>query len=184
MAKTSGSNRGGGGSNSSAKVSKALASAEASIRHNKYETGVVVDSNGNEILRKGGGSRNVGFTDNELSLMKNAIFTHNHPYGLTDSFSSSDIRSAIKANVAELRAVTPSYTFSLKRPKEGWGNVAEVMADYSKAKYKIDERMRRYKSRYKGNKSTASRRATIVETNLVIKELSKTRGWKYSHKKV
>ena len=63
--------------------------------------------------------------------MKDCVATHNHPGGLQfaentwgrigNSFSMEDIGLAIVSNLAEIRAVTPVYTFSLKRPANGWG---------------------------------------------------------------
>lgn len=63
--------------------------------------------------------------------MKDCVLTHNHPRGwgfsekslgrIGNSFSPADIYLAVSANLSEIRAVTPTYTFSLKRPKTGWG---------------------------------------------------------------
>ena len=63
--------------------------------------------------------------------MKDCIFTHNHPRGwqepekslgrIGNSFSPADMYLAIAHNVSEMRAVTPNYTFAMKRPEEGWG---------------------------------------------------------------
>lgn len=57
-----------------------------------------------------------------------AIMTHNHPRALNQtgikrigsSFSRMDMMTAVRYNAREMRAVTPTYTFSMKRPKGGW----------------------------------------------------------------
>lgn len=193
MAKTSGGNRGGGGNSNSSKVKKALASAEASIRHNKYETGVVIDSNGNEILRKGGGKRYVSFTKDETAKMKDAIITHNHPSAvgksgisaIGNSFSVEDILLATSNNAKEMRAVTPTYTFSIQRPKNGWGGATstQIKSVYERANKRTRDKLETYISRYKGDRAKAIERANVLHFNLVMKEVSKRFGWKYSHKK-
>ena len=104
---------------------------ENEIRMNKnFETAVAFDSKGNKVIDKRGQATSVSFTDQEVSLIKDTIFTHNHPRGwkadanslrrLGNSFSPQDINMAIKGNVSEMRAVTPHYTFSMKRPAKGW----------------------------------------------------------------
>lgn len=111
--------------------------AEDKIRKNKsFETAVVFDKNGKEIFRKKGKATSVAFTHSELSGFKDSIFTHNHPRGwkhkendlrrIGSSFSIGDVRVAIKADVTEMRAATPLYTFSIKRPKNGWKMTADV----------------------------------------------------------
>lgn len=42
-----------------------------------------------------------------------------------NSFSLHDIEIAIKHNVREIRAVTPTYTYSISRPSRGWGITAD-----------------------------------------------------------
>lgn len=51
--------------------------------------------------------------------MKDGVLTHNHPSGMV--FSSEDIILAMKADLAEVRAVTPrGDIYSVKRPADGW----------------------------------------------------------------
>ena len=111
---------------------KKIVEAEDKIRMNRsFETAVVFDESGNEVYRKKGAKSSVSFYDNEIQLFKNKIFTHNHPGGWKfddnsikragSSFSSNDVVTAIRSDMKEIRAVTPHYTFALKRPSGGWG---------------------------------------------------------------
>lgn len=113
-------------------VTKRITMVEDEIRMNKgFETAVVMDKDGNIVVDKRGSKYQVAFQKNELALMKDAVLTHNHPRGwgfknneighIGNSFSYSDIALAMTADLAEIRAVTPLYTFSLKRPESGWG---------------------------------------------------------------
>ena len=144
MAKTSGGVRGGSGKSN--KQSRAIAVAEESIRHNRYETAVAYDSKGNLLLNKKGGSRSVSFTKDEIAKLEDSVFTHNHPSALWQtgiraigtSFSHQDLTFAVNANLKEIRAVTPTYTFSIKRPKNGWGvSPKQVKAAYDRAERKV-----------------------------------------------
>ena len=111
---------------------KKIVEAEDKIRMNRsFETAVVFDESGNEVYRKKGAKSSVSFYDNEIQLFKNKIFTHNHTGGWKfddnsikragSSFSSNDVVTAIRSDMKEIRAVTPHYTFALKRPSGGWG---------------------------------------------------------------
>lgn len=87
--------------------------------------------------------------------MKDAILTHNHPGGwrysendimhIGNSFSVEDIMLAVSQDISEIRAVTPLYTFSMKRPEKGWGiDWQEVKKEYTNAKNSIDRYMQDY----------------------------------------
>lgn len=109
-----------------------IASTENDIRMNKkFETGVIFDKIGEIIIDKRGASYSVSFTNEECKKMKDCIFTHNHPRGwgypdrslgrIGNSFSPEDVFLAVRWDLAEMRAVTPNYTFTMKRPENGWG---------------------------------------------------------------
>jgi hypothetical protein len=109
-----------------------IIAVEEKIRKNKsFETAVLFDENGIELIRKKGGKRSVRFSTDELNQFADKILTHNHPGGwqydkgsimhVGNSFSPADVFLAVNHNLAEVRAVTPMYTFILRRPKAGWG---------------------------------------------------------------
>jgi hypothetical protein len=105
-------------------------SEEDVLRPQHLETVVWFDPMGHPIGRKTGQPSLVGFTAAELTTMKDATLTHNHPLGwaypATDprragnSFSENDFHFAVAADVAELRVVTPLLRFSAERPPGGW----------------------------------------------------------------
>jgi hypothetical protein len=166
---------------------------ENKIRMNKqFETAVVFDSNGNIVVDKRGAATSVRFSEKELSMMKDCVFTHNHPRGWSakegtigrvgNSFSIEDITVAVANDVAEIRAVTPTYTFSMKRPGNGWGvGIAELRGDFDKA----DMDMRR-KMNSLINKTTTRKewdqavdRAQSLHFHIIWKELSRKYGFEY-----
>lgn len=190
MAKTSGGVRGGSGKKGG-KQERAIAVAEGTIRSNKYETAVAYDNKGNLLLNKKGGSRSVRFTDSEIAKLKDSVFTHNHPSALGKtgvraigtSFSHQDLTFAVGANLKEIRAVTPTYTFSVKRPKNGWGvSPQRVKAAYSRAEKEVRMEMDKYLNKV-GRTKTSYDRANASYYNQINKRVADKFGWEYSHKK-
>lgn len=190
MAKSSGGVRGGGNRTSGLVVS--LRKEENSIRNNTYETGIVLDSKGNVLLRKKGGAGSVEFNKSEVALMKDAIFTHNHPSALTkqgvyrigNAMSRADLVTAVSSNMQEMRAVTTAYTFIMRRPKKGWNATpSQVDRAVRQAEKKVREKMEVYIARYKGDERTAINRANVLRWNMVNREVAKKFGWIYKHHK-
>lgn len=111
------------------KMVKHIVGLEQKYRNNKDETLHFFSPSGDIIKSIGGKGAQVQF--DIKSIPANTIMTHNHPRSLGlkgiksigNSFSADDIASAVKVNAKEIRAVTPTYTFSLKRPKGGWGGL-------------------------------------------------------------
>ena len=93
---------------------KAIHSIEDKIRNQNYETAAIVDKDGNVLLNKDGGQRQVGFTPLEGKLMKDNTLTHNHPS--SSMFSEEDIACFVRNEMQEIRATTrEGVTFSVKR---------------------------------------------------------------------
>ena len=95
---------------------KALSSAENRIYDGNTETAIVIDQNGKMLLDKSDGEKSqVAFTNEETSLMENAILTHNHPSSTT--FSWQDLQLLVMKNLSEIRAVAKNggLVYSLKR---------------------------------------------------------------------
>ena len=192
MGRNSGGNRGGGNRGVvSTKESVAVRNIEMGIRNNKFETGVVIDKNGNEILRVKGKRYKVEYSVNDIIKMKDNILTHNHPYAvgkkgvlsIGTSFSREDIDAAIVADVKEIRAVTPKYTFSLKRPKGGWGvSRYEMYSKYREVNSRVQKKLVSYIVDNKFS-NVSKERAMVLESHLTIKELAKYYGWGYSKRK-
>lgn len=172
-------------------LTKAVSDVESNIRQNKsHETGVLFNKDGNIVIDKRGGSRSVQFTKDECLLMNDGIFTHNHPgawgYSENDirrignSFSIQDIALAVGNNLAEMRAVTPNYTFSMKRPDGGWGiSVKELMKLYND-----ENRNLRLEFTRRINKDTLTiSQASATHFHILWKRLSKKLGFDYSKMK-
>jgi hypothetical protein len=111
-------------------VEQAVRAQEDAIRHDAVESAYAFDQQGNLILAKTGTEDEVAFTAGELALLKDAVVTHNHPPELAlppddltaqgHSFSLDDLQLAARAQVAEIRVVTSTWRYSIKRPVAGW----------------------------------------------------------------
>ena len=77
--------------------------AEKEIVAQDYETAIIIDTDGNEILRKDGGKGEVSFTKDEIVKLEGCTLTHNHPSGA--SFSDEDVQAVVKLKLAEIRVV-------------------------------------------------------------------------------
>ena len=126
--------RGGG-------LARALSVAESSIRDRAVENAYIFDAQGNEVWRRIEGEMHQMSSNpkvNELmnrlaqnsrrvsipsDKMLNNIVTHNHPGSPMNSLSDGDVLGAIRGNAKEIRAVTSGFTFSMKRPRGGWGKI-------------------------------------------------------------
>lgn len=173
---------------------QAIIEKEKGIRIQKgFETAFVFNRNGEVILNKDGEKRKVEFTNYDVKLMKNAILTHNHPSGwsyqarsimrIGNSFSSSDINLAVISDLYEIRAVTPEYTFVLRRPDTGWGvSINDLHVAYEEIKDIVQKELNSYVSRMDYNQSSCDR-ASILHFHKLNKLLSKKFGWHYSKHK-
>lgn len=171
-----------------AKMVKNIVGMEQKYRRNKDETLHVFNSNGDIVTSIGGKGARVVFDPKKVPA--NSILTHNHPRALGangikrigNSFSSDDISSAITTNAKEMRAVTPTYTFSVKRPKGGWGVSAgearKAFADANRTVYK----QRNSYLKKTGWKDSNIARADVTHFHKVMKILAKKYGWDYSKK--
>lgn len=181
----------------------ALANTEASIRNDLTESIYAFDKNGKLI------SSNSAGTNHNVAIpkgynYKDAVFTHNHPgSGLGNniagrigrSFSGNDLAVAITHDAAEIRAVTKNYTYSLKRPKNGWGisSSKEVLKIANSIKRRHDGVFNREYSRImpKLNRgeitseyaNQALDRADVAGINGVLRGVAKKYGWSYTRKK-
>lgn len=109
---------------------------EAKIRNRRTEKGYIIGADGQIISESVKGTRNKAkFNVSDLRHAKDAVLTHNHPgTGLYDTlagrignpFSQADIELATQYNMKEIRAVTKTYTYSIRRPKGGWGDPQKI----------------------------------------------------------
>lgn len=109
------------------KINATLHDVEEQRRGLDHEVGTIIDRNGNIINVTDGEEHSVSPPED---LLKDNIFTHNHPSG--GIFSAGDIEAMIGDELLELRASTPQGTYySLRRigavPKD-----MEFMEEYKK----------------------------------------------------
>ena len=161
------------------------------IRLNKsFETGVLFDRNGNVVIDKRGAKYSVAFTDEECAKMKDCVFTHNHPRGwqepekslgrIGNSFSPADMYLAIAHNVSEMRAVTPNYTFAMKRPEEGWGI---TISKFEKLVNRENNKLRVEFTARINNNTLSPTMASVVHYHILWKRISEKMGWNYTKAK-
>lgn len=177
-----------------ARMRRNVLGIEREIRQNDKEHLVAFDAKGNRLFRVTQDNEGSVYVDGEQEeLMNGAVVTHNHPSALKangvrrigNSFSGGDIASSIGLNVREIRAVTPTYTFSLKRPKGGWGvSAKQAAAEYNKIMFSTMSKDYDY---VKGGKSRAEKesrndRAMIRLQHSVVRTLAKKYGWEYTKK--
>ena len=191
MAKGSGGTRGASGGGNSAALEKNLRLWEGAIRNRDNEAVVAFDKDGNiAYLNQGDESS----SEVDYTKIKDKVVTHNHPkesdeglYRIGKSFSSDDIQVAVGANVKEMRVVTPTYTFSLKRPKGGWkkteSQVAKAFSDIAHGK--IGQSDTKY---WKSGKTQADKEKRVemvfaTHEHRVVKALAKQFGWTYTYHK-
>lgn len=172
------------------KLYNKITNTENEIRLNKsFETGVLFDKNGNVVIDKRGAKYSVEFTDEECAKMKDCIFTHNHPRGwqepekslgrIGNSFSPADMYLAIAHNVSEMRAVTPNYTFAMKRP-EGWGI---TISKFEKLVNRENNKLRAEFTARINNNTLSPTMASVVHYHILWKRISEKMGWSYTKAK-
>lgn len=106
-----------------------LQEVERWLRTRSTESGYGFDPvTGKKVWERHTDGDNVPLSAGDRQRLRGMIFTHNHPGGgkypaddprrLGSSFSPHDVHSSALSGMAELRAVSPGYIFTL-RPKEG-----------------------------------------------------------------
>lgn len=178
-----------------------LAALDAKTRDRKTEKGYVVNDRG-EIVAESykAQKRRAVFHTSDGSKMKNAIITHNHPNAELDGtmagrvglpLSGQDIRTSIEYDAKEIRAVTPSYTYSIRRPPGGWPKIPEKdfrnLEDWKRdAGLYMTRKNFVYKEgknagRAKGSRSSEAKdRANVGTQSKYIREFAKEHGLIYS----
>lgn len=187
----SGSSRGTKGATErgyTAKMVRNIVGIEQKYRRKKDETMHIFTNRGDIVTSIYGKGTNVNFGGRKIP--PNCIITHNHPRALGESgierignsFSRDDILTAVNLNAKEMRAVTPTYTFSVKRPKGGWGvSVKEIAKEYDKIRDAVLQSGYAYLRKIGGDESHRAR-AEVTIYHKVMKILAKKYGWDYSKK--
>lgn len=108
---------------------------ENTIRRDDLETGVFISQAGEVLLRRQGQTDSVTFTAQELFGMRGALFTHNHPKGLSFSAEGqrSDLGMAIIWELGEVRAVSWQFRYCIQPEGGQWPRVEELEKTYQDA---------------------------------------------------
>ena len=174
----------------SAALKRSILSYEHKQRREANEAMAWYDDDGNQLNRKQGKRDRVEIKKSDVPA-PDLIMTHNHPSALGasgymrigHSFSMEDMLIAMKYKAKEMRAVTPEYTFSFKRPKGGWGATqAAVRRAYDRAIQRVTSEGQDYADRI-GFSETVNNRYTVTFWHKVNKIVAKEFGWNYSKKK-
>ena len=108
------------------------------VLNERFETAVLFDDETGAILiDKRGAQYEVGFTKDELALMRGRTLTHNHPRAyaspLSDgslnggsSFSENDVFLAGQQRLARIRAVSPGWRHELEWADTWTGSATEI----------------------------------------------------------
>lgn len=168
---------------------KVLTEWEDKHRNYKTERVVAIDENGKVTAQSKKGTRNR--TALPWSGKQNEVITHNHPItgdelGAGVSFSGADISAAISRNAKEIRVVANGYTYSLRRPKGGWGDINAKSAEVQWNNTYSRKSMEAHRNYFKGSpiqKDTQLKRFYTVATHQITKEMAKQYGWEYTRKR-
>lgn len=178
---------------------------ESKIRNRKTEKGYLVGADGNIIGESVQSSaRKARFLTRDMEKSANGILTHNHPTDGADSglygtlagrigvpFSAQDMKIASQYNLKEVRAVTPTYTYSIRRPKGGWGDKRKI--DDALRRYGFDVNMQAdryaikrgiYSTRDLQRRKEIADRANVGIQYSLLKKLAKDMGWEFTRRKV
>jgi DnaJ-domain-containing protein 1 len=109
---------------------KALQKANDQIRSLPKERTIAINpTTGESLFSHGGNETSVNIPQEDISKLKGAYLTHNHPnLGTSNddprskgySFSHLDFKVAAYAQVAEIHAVSRGFDHVLSPPREGW----------------------------------------------------------------
>ena len=106
------------------------------------------------------------------------IVTHNHPGGA--SFSHQDIEGMVTNNMKEMRITAKEFTYSMKRPKGGWGATGKNAGAI--AQHFHDKALAAFKQQKTGN-IAADRKLWIGLSTKATKQLAKYYGWDFTVRK-
>lgn len=177
---------------------KAVNETEQRIRQRQTETTRAITPNGDVINPTiGNGTRNQARLNLRL-VPSNSVITHNHPSfegrggtglgaDVGASFSANDLRTAANANAAEIRAVTPNYTFSVRRGANGWGASPDTLkremdAAYQKYKREHLSVVNRYASGTRA-RAEAVGRLNGLASHQAIRDVAKKYGLIYTRRR-
>lgn len=162
---------------------------ENTIRRDRKESLHAFDTAGNNEWSLQGTAKQVRIPYS-MNINSDLIWTHNHPNernwtgvrSIGVSLSVNDLETAVYYNASEMRAVTPTYTFAMKRPEKGWNaSQHEVRREYNKAKKAVLNELRAYLNKQDWNQAAVDRANTIA-AHLIARRVANHFGWIYTKK--
>lgn len=175
-----------------------LSKLESKNATRKTEQINVVDENGKVVFSKNGTKRRVNLYPWEAAQLKDKIVTHNHPAepllgkGLAARIglpiNGVDLATAIRNDAKEIRASAQGYVYSIKRPKNGWGNIkaADVERDFNFAWNQSNVWSKRYVMGGKtyDDKLNRQGRYNVGVQSSIMRELAKKYGLNYTRRRM
>lgn len=191
----------------SAGLTRALNQAEELTRNKKNEELYLFDENGKQIKHINGKGAKVSINGIDMLTIKAAsqksktVMTHNHPRGIGKdkfgnighSFSPQDLATAISAGVSEMRAATPTFTYSMRPGKNGWGDQRKFMRELKRISNEvrseaINSDLKRHRTIIEKKRTRyheyLSDRTDVWAVNEINKRLAKSMGWDYTRRQV
>ena len=182
---------------------KAANKTENAIRNRKTEVVYSIDEQGNVTKSSyTGNARRARVLPG--AIKPNSVITHNHPDSqdqpvymngrrigvrgggqgmgarIGSSLSGADIRSAILTNAKEIRAVSPTYTFSIRRPEGGWGvSASQVLSEWQNEYNRFVNANREYAR----SSREALGRVNAVASHQATRTIAKKYGFTYTRRK-
>lgn len=156
-----------------------LPDIENRIRSQKFESAAIF-KDGKQLLFKNGEQSSVSFTDAEVTLMRDAILTHNHPG--SKSFSREDVSMFVRQEMAEVRAVSQNFDYSLKNGTFNRKNsdVKDVLNWYSH----FDHEVRNEFEDLLADKKISLDFANAEHHHKIMLKLAERFGFKYNRIKI
>lgn len=130
----------------------------------------------------------VSFTKDQLSQMRGAVLTHNHPSG--NSFSDQDVLLAHQVGMQEVRAIAPDGTvYRLREGKRPWSDYsedeiknglldAEIRANFT-VRPVLEPRVTEWEKGNKEGNSLSPNEASKIHTHWRMQEFAEITGLRY-----
>lgn len=137
----------------------------------KIEHAVLYNSNGEQIFHKQGEKHSVGFTSEEIKMMRGGSLTHNHPQGAT--LSGADIDMLRLSGLQEIRAVGKNGIYVMRQPNiwpEEIGTIDKIETAYAEIQEFFKEEMYEL---YSSGKITDEETYNIVYQDKIMSAFAK-----------
>lgn len=175
-----------------------LTKLESKNATRKTEQLNVIDEKGNVVFSKSGTKDKVRLYPWEAAQLKDKVITHNHPAekllgnGLAAQIgvpiNGADLSAAIRNNAKEIRASAQGYVYSIKRPKNGWGNIKaeDVERDFYRAWNQSATWAKRYVmgGNTFNDKLNRQGRYNVGTQSSIMRELAKKYGLNYTRRRM